>query len=53
MTAKEKAACIVEISAYLETVPAAPLVVVKDPRITTLSELWFEAARLAGLTLRP
>ncbi len=51
MTAKEKAACIVEISAYLETVPAAPLVVVKDPRITTLSELWFEAARLAGFDI--
>lgn len=46
---KEKAACIAEISAYLKTMPAAPLVVIKDPRITTLSELWFEAARMAGL----
>lgn len=46
--AKEKAACIAEISAYLKTMPAAPLVVIKDPRITILSDLWFEAAHLAG-----
>lgn len=47
--AKEKAACIADISAYLKTMPAAPLVVIKDPRITILSDLWFEAAHLAGL----
>ena len=46
--AEEKAACIDEIRAYLTTLPAAPLVVIKDPRITLLSGLWFEAARLAG-----
>ncbi|ORA17742.1 sulfotransferase family protein [Mycobacterium arosiense ATCC BAA-1401 = DSM 45069] len=46
--ANEKAACVAEISAYLKTMPAAPLVVIKDPRITTMSDLWFEAARLAG-----
>lgn len=49
MGAQGKAACIAEISAYLKTMPAAPLVVIKDPRITILSELWFEAAHLAGL----
>lgn len=47
--AKSKGACIAEISAYLESMPAAPLVVIKDPRIAMLSELWFEGARLAGL----
>ncbi|OBG16157.1 hypothetical protein A5765_08030 [Mycolicibacterium celeriflavum] len=46
--AEERAACIAEIHKYLSTLPAAPLVVIKDPRITLLSGLWFEAARLAG-----
>ena len=46
--AKENAACIAEIRALLTTLPAAPLVVIKDPRITVLSGVWFEAARLAG-----
>jgi hypothetical protein len=46
--AAEKAACIEEIRAYLSTLPTAPFVVVKDPRITLLSGLWFEAADLAG-----
>ncbi|KLO37873.1 hypothetical protein ABW17_21295 [Mycobacterium nebraskense] len=49
--AKEKAACVAEITAYLNTLPATPLVVIKDPRITTLSELWFEASRLAGFDI--
>ena len=30
--AEEKAACIAKIGAYLTTLPAAPLVVIKDPR---------------------
>jgi hypothetical protein len=46
--AEEKAACIGEIRAYLTTLPAAPFVVIKAPKITLLSGLWFEAARLAG-----
>ncbi|WP_231983586.1 sulfotransferase family protein [Mycobacterium sp. E2733] len=48
LTPKQKAACVAEIAAYLNTLPAAPLLVIKDPRITTLSDLWFEASRLAG-----
>ncbi|MGD1253653.1 sulfotransferase family protein [Mycobacterium seoulense] len=47
-SAEEKATCIAEIVAYLKTLPTAPLVVIKDPRITTLSDLWFEASRLTG-----
>ena len=46
--AEENAADIAKIRAFLATLPAAPLVVIKDPRITALSGLWFEAARLAG-----
>lgn len=46
--AKETATCIAEIGAFLTTLPAAPLVVIKDLQITVLSDLWFEAARRAG-----
>jgi hypothetical protein len=46
--ADEKAACIDRISDYLTTLPAAPFVVIKDLRITALSELWFESARQTG-----
>ncbi len=49
--AEEKAACIAEIRAFLTTLPAAPLVVIKEMRITLLSGMWFEAARLAGFDI--
>lgn len=49
--AKESAACIAEIRGFLNTLPAAPLVVIKDPRITALSGLWFDATRLAGFDI--
>src|SRR6201997_4741292 len=49
LDAKEKAACIAKIGAFLTRLPAAPLVVIKDPRITLLSCMWFDAAHLAGL----
>lgn len=46
--ADQKAAFIAEIREYLTTMPTAPLVVIKDPRISLLADMWFEAARLAG-----
>lgn len=46
--ADEKAACIAKIRSYLATLPDAPFVVIKEPRITMLADMWFEAARLAG-----
>ena len=46
--AVEKAGCTAKIRAYLTTLPVAPLVVIKDPKITALSGMWFEAARQAG-----
>lgn len=49
--AEEKAACIADIKAFLTTLPAAPLVIIKDPRITLLSGVWFEAARQAGFDI--
>jgi hypothetical protein len=46
--AEERAACIAKVRAYLTTLPAAPLVIIKDPLIALLPGVWFEAARLAG-----
>ncbi|HEY0228852.1 MAG TPA: sulfotransferase family protein, partial [Mycobacterium sp.] len=46
--ADEKAACITEIAEYLSTLPAAPLVIIKDLQITALSGMWFEAAQKLG-----
>jgi hypothetical protein len=46
--ADEKAACVAEIVGYLNTLPTAPLLIIKDLQITALSEMWFEAARLVG-----
>ncbi|RUP03384.1 MAG: sulfotransferase family protein [Mycobacterium sp.] len=46
--AEARTACITKVRAYLSTLPAAPLVVIKEPKITLLSGVWFEAARLAG-----
>lgn len=42
------AAYIDKIKAYLGTLPAAPVVVIKEPKMTVLPGLWFEAARQAG-----
>jgi hypothetical protein len=47
----QKAVYIAEISAYLATLPAAPLVIIKDLQITALSDVWFEATRLAGFDI--
>jgi len=49
--AEENAACIAEIGAFLATLPAAPLVVIKAPSIAALSGVWFEAACLAGFDI--
>ena len=46
--AKEKGAYVAEIRAFLSTLPAAPLVLIKDPVITALFDMWLEAAHLAG-----
>ncbi|ORW56594.1 sulfotransferase family protein [Mycobacterium parmense] len=47
-SAAEKAAWIAKIRKFFAALPAAPLVVIKDPKITALSGLWLEAARRAG-----
>ena len=46
--AETDAATVDKIMAYLTTLPAAPVVVIKEPKITSIIHVWFEAARLAG-----
>ena len=46
--ARVEAASVEKIRAYLAKLPAAPVVVIKEPKITALIPEWFEAARLAG-----
>ena len=43
-----RAADLADIVGFLGTLGTAPLVLIKEPRITALPELWFEAARRAG-----
>jgi hypothetical protein len=51
IAAAEKTACISKIGEYLTTLPAVPLVVIKELQVTMLSDVWFEAARLAGFNI--
>ncbi|GFG73632.1 sulfotransferase family protein [Mycobacterium botniense] len=46
--AEQRAACLADIRAFLTTLPRAPLVVIKEPKITALAGMWFDAARGAG-----
>jgi len=46
--ADENAAYVAKAKAFLSTLPDAPVVVIKEPKLTTVSGIWFEAARLAG-----
>jgi hypothetical protein len=48
----ERASCVADITAYLNTLPASSLLVIKDLSILPLSSMWFEAARLASLDIR-
>jgi hypothetical protein len=46
--ANANAAYVAKVKASLTRLPAAPVVVIKEPKITTVSSIWFEAARQAG-----
>lgn len=39
---------IAKLRAYLASLPKAPVVVIKEPKMTAISDMWFEAAREAG-----
>ncbi|OBK76831.1 hypothetical protein [Mycobacterium sp. 1164985.4] len=45
----ERADCVDRVGTFLEKLPAAPLVVIKDSYITNISDIWFDAARLTGV----
>lgn len=43
--AQRRASYLASIKEFLRSLPRAPLLVIKEPRITALSEYWFEAVR--------
>lgn len=47
----EREAYLDRIKAFLRGLPPAPLHVIKEPRITALSDFWFDAARQCGFGL--
>jgi hypothetical protein len=47
----ERAAYLNRIRAFLGTLPAAAIHIIKEPRIAALSDFWFEAARQTGFRL--
>ena len=51
LDADEKAAFVAEVTAYAKSLPAAPLLVIKDLQINTLADMWFEAVRSAGFDI--
>jgi hypothetical protein len=48
---EQRTSYIQEIQGFLRSLSTAPFAVIKDPRITALSDFWFEAARQMGLTI--
>lgn len=46
--AAARAYWIDRIRAYMSTLPAVPLVAIKEPKTSLLGDMWFEAAELAG-----
>ncbi|MDT5214741.1 MAG: hypothetical protein QOK18_2980 [Mycobacterium sp.] len=48
---EEKASFVAKIGAYLHTLPAAPVVLIKDLHVSVLSGMWFEATRRAGFDI--
>jgi hypothetical protein len=47
----ERDAYLRQIKAFLRGLPPAPVHIIKEPRITALSDFWFDAARQIGLRL--
>jgi hypothetical protein len=51
LSSAERDAYLDQIKAFLRELPPAPLHVIKEPRITALSDFWFDAARQMGFSL--
>lgn len=48
---EQTTAYIQQIQAFFRSLPAAPFVVVKEPRITALCDFWLEAARASDVSV--
>lgn len=48
----ERQGMVRRIERFLEALPPGPLLVIKEPRIAALSELWFEASRRCGFAIK-
>jgi len=51
VSSAERDAYLGQIKAFLRELPPAPLHIIKEPRITALSDFWFDAARQMGFCL--
>lgn len=49
---EQKEAFIEGIKSFLGPLSVHPLLVIKEPRVTALSEFWFEAARQVGMEIK-
>jgi len=50
-TTEQRSAYLDGIRAFLAPLATAPVILIKEPRITALSDFWFEAARQLGLSI--
>ena len=50
--ADDRSTTTTAIKAYLQGLPPSPLLVIKDPQIVPLAELWFDAASQAGFDIK-
>jgi hypothetical protein len=48
----ERQALVRRIERVLDTLPPDPLLIIKEPRIAALSDVWFEASRRRGFALK-
>lgn len=48
---EQRTAYVRQIQEFLRSLPTTPFAVIKEPRITVLSDFWFEAAREIGLAI--
>ena len=48
---EQRTAYIRQIQEFLRSLPTTPFALIKEPRITVLSDFWFEAAREVGLSI--
>jgi hypothetical protein len=49
---QRRTAYVGQIKEFLRSLPSTPLLVIKEPRITALSEYWFEAVREVGFSIK-